>query len=398
MWQLGSPNNPKRKLLLGISLLGTTSNAGASFNAGITVTQPMSGRSVKESNLVSDTLVSLASGGLKTVYASGSSAVNVVNGGSGLKTSVIGFGSVVVVSEQAAGNKQGNSSLSNLVQIFPYFDAASAVVNSFNNSTVVSAQFAGMKAIPSTLVNAVQVALNIAGSKASQSVLVHQVVIAPTVIGARTSSNIFTDAMTVAGSYSGYKLGSGNVAATVTVQASASGTKYINSTAYDVVLTYGQVLGVKPVSGGSVDVVQTLGTGSVGVKQGTGNSQANLEVQANLTWHKQSSGSLLALTLSNQFGSGYKVSRASVNKIVIVNAYGEGKAYFKITLACLHSEHYVVTTLVPKYLVHTALSPVAISATILTTKCVTLAVSHSSNIGKQITLTSRILACQKKCY
>ena len=92
------------------------------------------------------------------------------------------------------------------------------------------------------------------------------------------------------------------------------------------------------------------------------------------------------------------VSRASVNKIVIVNAYGEGKAYFKVTLACLHSEHYVVTTLVPKYLVHTALSPVAISATILTTKCVTLAVSHSSNIGKQITLTSRILACQKKCY
>ena len=298
MWQLGSLNNPKRKLLLGISLLGTTSNVGASFNAGITVTQSMSGRSVKESNLVSDTLVSLASGGQKTVYASGSSAVNVVNGGS----------------------------------------------------------------------------------------------------GARTSSNIFTDAMTVVGSYLGYKLGSGNVAATVTVQSSASGTKYVNSTAYDVVLTYGQVLGVKPASGGSVGAVQTLGTGSIGAKQGIGNSQANLEVQANLTWHKQSSGSLLALTLSNQFGSGYKVSRASVNKVVIVNAYGEGKAYFKVTLACLHSRYYVVTALVPKYLVHTALFPVTISATILTTKCATLAVTHSSNIGKQITLTSRILACQKECY
>lgn len=263
MWQLGSPNNPKRKLLLGISLLGTTSNVGASFNAGITVTQSMSGRSVKESNLVSDTLVSLASGGQKTVYTSGSS--------------------VVVTSEQAVGNKQGNSSLSNLVQMFPYFDAASAVVNSFNNSTIVSAQFVG--------------------NKVSQSVFVHQVVIAHTVIGARTSSNIFTDAMTVAGSYSGYKL-----------------------------------------------------------------------------------------------GSGYKVSRASVNKVVIVNAYGEGKAYFKITLACLHSSHSVVITLVPKYLVHTALFPVTISATILTTKCATLAVTHSSNIGKQITLTSRILACQKECY
>ena len=283
MWQLGSPNNPKRKLLLGISLLGTTSNVGASFNAGITVTQSMSGRSVKESNLVSDTLVSLASGGQKTVYTSGSS--------------------VVVTSEQAVGNKQGNSSLSNLVQMFPYFDAASAVVNSFNNSTAVSAQFAGMKAIPSTLVNAVQIGLNITGSKVSQSVFVHQVVIAPTVIGARTSSNIFTDAMTVVGSYLGYKL-----------------------------------------------------------------------------------------------GSGYKVSRASVNKVVIVNAYGEGKAYFKVTLACLHSRYYIVTALVPKYLVHTALFPVTISATILTTKCATLAVTHSSNIGKQITLTSRILACQKECY
>lgn len=321
MWQLGSPNNPKRKLLLGISLLGTTSNADASFNAGITVTQSMSGRSVKESNLVSDTLVNLASGGQKTVYASGSSAVN-----------------------------------------------------------------------------AVQIGLNIAGSKVSKSVFVHQVVIAPAVIGARTSSNIFTDAMTVVGSYSGYKLGSGNVAATVTVQSNASGTKYVNSTAYDVVLTYGQVLGVKLVSGGSVGAVQTLGTGSIGAKQGIGNSQANLEVQANLTWYKQSSGSLLALTLSNQFGSGYKVSRASVNKIVIVNAYGEGKAYFKVTLACLHSRHYVVTTLVPKYLVHTTLFPVTISTTILTTKCATLAVTHSSNIGKQITLTSRILACQKECY
>ena len=297
MWQLGSPNNPKRKLLLGISLLGTTSNVGASFNAGITVTQSMSGRSVKESNLVSDTLVSLASGGHKTVYASGSSAVNVVNGGSGHKTSVIGFGSVVVISEQAVGNKQGNGSLSNLAQVFPYFDAASAVVNSFNNSTVVSAQFAGMKAIPSTLVNAVQIGLNIAGSKVSQSAFIHQVTIAPAVIGARTSSNTFTDAMTVVGSY-----------------------------------------------------------------------------------------------------SGYKVSRASVNKVVIVNAYGEGKAYFKVTLACLHSRYYIVTALVPKYLVHTALFPVTISATILTTKCATLAVTHSSNIGKQITLTSRILACQKECY
>lgn len=186
----------------------------------------------------------------------------------------------------------------------------------------------------------------------------------------------------------------------IVVTQSITGTKYVNSTAYDVVLTYGQVLGVKPVSGGSVGAVQTLGTGSIGAKQGIGNSQANLEVQANLTWHKQSSGSLLALTLSNQFGSGYKVSRASVNKVVIVNAYGEGegKAYFKVTLACLHSRYYIVTTLVPKYLVHTTLFPVTISATILTTKCATLAVTHSSNIGKQITLTSRILACQKECY
>lgn len=321
MWQLGSPNNPKRKLLLGIGLLGTTSNAGASSNAGITVTQSMSGRSVKESSLVSDTLVSLASGGQKTVYASGSSVVN-----------------------------------------------------------------------------AVQIGLNIAGSKVSKSVFVHQVVIAPAVIGARTSSNSFTDAMTVVGSYLGYKLGSGNVAATVTVQSSASGTKYVNSTAYDVVLTYGQVLGVKPVSGGSTDTVSIFGNGFTGSKQVAGNALSNVEVQVNLSWHKQSYGELLSLNLINQSGLGYKVNKASFNKFIIVNAYGEGEAYFKVNVACLHSRYYIVTALVPKYLVHTALFPVTISATILTTKCATLAVTHSSNIGKQITLTSRILACQKECY
>jgi len=106
---------------------------------------------------------------------------------------------------------------------------------------------------------------------------------------------------------------------------------------------------------------------------------------------------MLSLNLVNQSGFGYKINKASFNKLIIVNAYGEGEAYFKVNVACLTSKHSVVTVLVPEYLVNVTLLPTTISGTILTTKCVTLAVAQSSKIIPQVTLNSRILACQRKC-
>jgi len=235
------------------------------------------------------------------------------------------------------------------------------------------------------------------GSKLSQLNFVDQVAITADVNGVHASSYSFNDTMTVVGSYSGYKLGTGTVVSTVVLNVSGEGTKSVNSNAYGTVLTYGQVLGVKPVSGSSTDTVSISSNGFTGSKQVAGNAQSNVEVQVSLSWHKQSYGEMLSLTLVNQSGLGYKVNKASFNKLIIVNAYGEGEAYFKINLACLTSKYSLVTVLVPKYLINVTLLPTIVSDTILITKCVTLAIVQSSKVIPQVTLNSRILACQRNC-